>query len=60
MAKTHKPGETAPQSGQYVIVNPGGKSTGQERTVVRGEPMPPTPKPRQQYRMVDRTRTKGR
>ena len=52
-----KPGEPAPYSGQYQQIGPrGGK--GPERTVVRNEPLPPTPKPRTTYDLVDRTRTK--
>ncbi len=35
-----KPGQTAPKSGQYEIVGPRGGRTGEERTVVRGEPLP--------------------
>lgn len=53
-----KPGEKAPQSGQYEIIGPRGGRTGQERTVVQGEPFPPTPQPGQQYRLVDPTKTK--
>ena len=51
MAKTYKPGERAPVSGQYGI-----KGTRQERTVVRGEPLPPTPRSGQSYRLNDATR----
>lgn len=59
MSKTSglKPGQTAPASGQYQIEGPrGGK--GPERTVVRGEPLPPTPSPGSSYTLVDRTKTK--
>lgn len=55
-----KPGETAKQSGQYVQVGPRGGITGVERTVTRGEPLPPTPRPGMTYMLVDRTKTKGR
>jgi len=56
--KTYRPGEKAPVSGQYQIIGPhGGK--GPERTVVRGEPLPPTPKPGQEYRISDRTNNKS-
>ena len=56
--KTYRPGEKAPASGQYQIIGPrGGK--GPERTVVRREPLPPTPKPGQGYRIVDRTNNKS-
>lgn len=56
MSKILKPGTTAPRSGQYEQVGPRGGSTGNERTVVRGEPMPPTPKPGMGYRLVDPTK----
>jgi hypothetical protein len=42
MSKTYKPGETAPRSGEYEIRGPRGGHTGKERTVVKGEPFPPT------------------
>jgi hypothetical protein len=48
-----KPGSKAPASGQYVIVGPRGENTGKERTVVKGEPLPPTPKAGQRYIMND-------
>lgn len=59
MSKTSglKPGQPAPVSGQYQIHGPrGGK--GPERTVVRNEPLPPTPSPNSTYTLVDRTKTK--
>ena len=37
MGKTYKPGEKAPDSGQYEIVGPRGGHTGIERTVTKGE-----------------------
>lgn len=58
MADRLKPGQTAPQSGQYEMVGPRGGETGIERTVVRGEPLPPTRKPGQGYVLVDPTRHK--
>lgn len=54
--KTLKPGQTAPISGQYGIVGPKCGVTDKERTVVQGEPMPPTPKPGQKYVLRDKTR----
>ncbi|RFF67788.1 hypothetical protein D0A40_08180 [Xanthomonas campestris pv. raphani] len=59
MAKSSglKPGEQAPRSGQYQIIGPRG-GQGPERTVVRGEPMPPTPAAGSTYTLVDPTRTK--
>jgi hypothetical protein len=53
--KTFKPGETAPRSGQYEITGPRGGATGIERTVIRGEPLPPTLKPGQTFTLVDPT-----
>ena len=61
MAKeTHKPGERAPDSGQYEITGPRGGRTGEERTVTKGEPMPPTPEKGQGYVIVDKTKHKGK
>lgn len=54
-SKTYKPGETAPTSGQYK--NP---STNTEVTVVKGEPLPPTPGKGQGYKLVDPTKHKGK
>lgn len=51
----YKPGETAPYSGQYEIVDLKGSGAGEERTVVRGEPFPPTPEAGQGYILVDPT-----
>lgn len=51
-----RPGDKAPVSGQYERVGPRGGHTGREVTVVRGEPLPPTPKPNSTYRIADRTR----
>ena len=50
------PGTKAPASGQYEIIGPRGGRTGVERTVVKGEPLPPTPNPNEGYRIVDRTK----
>ena len=54
--KPYKPGEKAPASGQYGIVGPRGGKTNTERTVTKGEPLPPTPKPGQTYVIKDRTK----
>ena len=49
--KQLKPGTPAPYSGEYAIVGPrGGK--GAERTVIKGEPLPPTPLPNSEYKLV--------
>jgi len=49
---TVKPGQTVPKSGQYEIVGPRG---GREATLVKGSPAPATPKPGQQWELVDST-----
>lgn len=54
-----KPGQTAPASGQYVIIGPRGGDTGAERTVVKGETLPPTPDKGQSYTLVDPTKNKS-
>jgi hypothetical protein len=56
MSKKLTPGSRAPVSAQYEIVGPRGGRTGEERTVVRGEPLPPTPSSGQTYRIADRTK----
>ena len=53
----YKPGQTAPKSGQYQIRGSRGRK-GPERTVVRGEPLPPTPSRGSTYTLVDPTKTK--
>lgn len=47
------PGTEAPKSGQYRNNN-----TGNEVTVTRGEPLPPTPRKNQSYDLVDLTKHK--
>jgi hypothetical protein len=49
-------GQIAKQSGQYELIGPRGGRTGNERTVTRGEPLPPTPKPNMSYRLADATK----
>lgn len=56
MAQPLKPGTHAPRSGQYEIIGPRGGHTGVERTVVKREPLPPTPGAGQGYRLVDPTK----
>ncbi|RZF25447.1 hypothetical protein EVC45_33495 [Paraburkholderia sp. UYCP14C] len=51
MAEKLKPGQIAPRSGEYGIVGSRGGKTGEERTAVKGKPMPPTPKAGQSYSM---------
>lgn len=56
--KQIKPGQTAPKSGQYQQIGPrGGK--GNEVTVVKGEPLPPTPAKGTTYKLVDATKNKS-
>lgn len=50
-----KSGNVAKRSGQYEIIGSRGAPTGIERTVVKGEPLPPTPKAGQTYKLVDPT-----
>ncbi len=53
-----KPGETAPNSGQYQEIGPrGGK--GREVTSTKGEPLPPTTKPGSTYTLADATHNKS-
>lgn len=56
MKKIHKPGEKSGRSGQYGIVGPRGGKTGEERTIVKDEPFPPTPKKGQGFILVDPTK----
>ena len=58
-SKEYKPGQKAPASGQYEIIGPRGGHTGVERTVVKDEPLPPTPGRKQGYQIVDRTRNRS-
>ena len=56
MPDRHKPGEIAKESEQYPIIGPRGGKTGEERTVVKGELFPPTPKPSQTHGKTDKTK----
>lgn len=51
--KIFKPGQIALKSGQYKNLK-----TKEEITVTRGEPLPPTPKRGQGYKLVDPTKHK--
>lgn len=59
MARTLKPGEAAPVSAQYELIGPRGGRTGKERTVSKGETLPPTPSPGMSYTIADRTKNKS-
>ncbi|WP_230674248.1 hypothetical protein [Rathayibacter sp. Leaf248] len=50
------PGDKTPRSGQYEIIGPRGGQTGKERTSTKGNPLPPTPKAGQSYRLTDPTK----
>ncbi len=56
---TYKPGQKAPESGQYGVNGPKGGKTGNEVTVTKGETLPPTPKPGQTFVLVDKTKHKS-
>jgi hypothetical protein len=58
MVKPLSPGQKAPQSGQYEVVGPRGGKTGTERTVTKGEPLPPTEKKGMGYKLSDATKHK--
>jgi hypothetical protein len=57
-AKPNRPGKDVPISGQYELTGTQGKGLGREYTLVRGENFPPTPKPNQSFRLVDKTKHK--
>jgi len=54
----YKPGQKAPESGQYGVVGPRGGKIGTEVTVTKGETMPPTQEPGQGFVLVDKTKHK--
>ena len=56
-SKGLKPGQIAPQSGQYRQVGPRG-GLGKEVTVVKGDPLPPTPKRGITYKLIDSVKEK--
>jgi len=53
-----RPGERAPESGQYELVGPRGGKTGREGTAVADKPLPPTPGPGMGYVLADKTKHK--
>jgi len=56
----YKPGQKAPESGQYGVVEPMGGKTGTEVTVTKGETLPPTQKPGHGFVLVDKTKHKDK
>ena len=59
MTNILKPGEKSPFSGQVEIIGPRGGRTGEERTITKGERLPPTPEAGQAYRISDRSKNKS-
>lgn len=57
-ADLYSSGERTPQSGQYELINFNGESTGVEVTSTQGNPLPPTPEPKQFYKLIDPTKHK--
>jgi hypothetical protein len=53
------PGSRAPKSGVYQLVGPRGRSIGTQRTIVHGEPLPPTPEEGQRWRLFDSNKRKA-
>ena len=56
MAKTLKPGQATPMSGQYEEIGPRGGRTGHEVTSTKGNPLPPTRKTGNGFILVDKTK----
>ncbi|MCC8166511.1 MAG: YjzC family protein, partial [Planctomycetes bacterium] len=48
----YDPGQTAPYSGIYAMVDSSGEPTGSERTVVKGQTFPPSGKSGQSYKLA--------
>lgn len=59
MAKKLNPGEIAPASGLYELIGPRGGHTGKERTVSKGEVLPPPPKAGMTYTIATRAHNKS-
>jgi hypothetical protein len=51
-----RPGSVAPASGQYEIIGPRGGRTHVERTISKGERLPPPLEPGQTFTLVDPTK----
>ncbi|MCM3730109.1 hypothetical protein M3196_00305 [Fictibacillus nanhaiensis] len=59
MSNTYKPGQRPKDSGQFVEVGPrGGKKGTTEVTGIERKPLPPTSKPGNQWKQVDKTKHK--
>ena len=59
MTKKLSPGEIAPVSGLYELIGPRGGHTGKERTVAKGEVLPPPPKAGMTYTIAARAHNKS-
>jgi hypothetical protein len=59
MKRQFKPGDVAPVSGLYELIGPRGGDTGKERTAVKGDTLPPTPKPGMTYKISERAHNKS-
>lgn len=56
MSNTYKPGQKAPVSGIAERLGPrGGKLPGGDVTIIKGKPLPPTPKPGEVYKVIEKT-----
>lgn len=55
---SYRSGQIATVSGQYAVIDPRGRKTGREVTVVKGEPFPPTSGSGYTFVLVDPTRHK--
>ncbi|MFS0822160.1 hypothetical protein [Bacillus sp. 1P02SD] len=56
---TYKPGERPKDSGQFIQTGPrGGNPSKTEITGVEGKPLPPTSKPGNVWKQVDKTKHK--
>lgn len=58
MKNTLKPGEIVDISGQYRPIGPRGGIGGTEVTLVQGKTAPPTQRPNQKLKLVDKTKHK--
>jgi len=56
MAKELKPGKPAPDSGIYDVIGPKGGKTGKQVVAEKGEPLPPTKKPGEGYKLNQRAK----
>ncbi|WP_267194122.1 hypothetical protein [Anaerosoma tenue] len=56
VAKSLKPGQATPASGQYEEIGPRGGRTGHEVTSTKGNPLPPTSKTGNGFILVDKTK----